>query len=108
MKNRSDEMLEMVAKQFGVLADPLRLLILHCVGSEEKAVREIVGATGASQPNVSKHLKIMRQAGILVRRQERNSVYYRVTDPGIFEMCDLVCGALKETSKKRAAVWALL
>jgi DNA-binding transcriptional ArsR family regulator len=108
MKNLSNDVLKMVAEQFRVLAEPVRLQILQCVGNEEKAVGEIVEQIKASQPNVSKHLKLMQEAGILIRRQEKNSAFYRVADPSIFEMCDMVCGALKKRTENRVKVLALL
>lgn len=91
----SNELLVMVANQFRVLAEPLRLQILQCLESEEKSVNQIVAETGASQPNISKHLRVMQDAGILLRRQEKNSVFYAVADRSIFLMCEIVCGSLK-------------
>ncbi|TPD54706.1 MAG: ArsR family transcriptional regulator, partial [Thalassolituus maritimus] len=52
----SDEMLELIAQRFRLLSDPMRLKILHQLQSGEKSVTELVENTGASQPNVSKHL----------------------------------------------------
>ena len=106
MKKLSNEILEMVAEQFRVLAEPVRLQILQCVGNEERAVGELVALTGASQPNVSKHLKIMQQSGILIRRQDKNNAYFRVADPNIFDMCEMVCESIKAASDKRLQVLA--
>jgi DNA-binding transcriptional ArsR family regulator len=108
MKNLSNEILEMVAEQFRVLAEPVRLQILQCVGNEERAVGEIVELSGASQPNVSKHLKIMQRAGILIRRQDKNNAYFRVADPNIFEMCEMVCGSIKAASDERLKAIAVI
>lgn len=108
MKKLSNEVLEMVAERFRVLADPLRLQILHYVGNEEKSVGNIVAGLQASQPNVSKHLKFMQDTGILFRRQEKNAAFYRVADPSIFQMCDMVCGALKESAENRTKVLTLI
>ena len=49
----------------------------------------------ASQPNVSKHLKILQDAGILNRQQKGNAVYYSIADESIFELCDVVCNSLE-------------
>lgn len=108
MKNLSNTVLEMVAQRFKVLSDPVRLQILQCVGDEEMTVGEIAARVKASQPNVSKHLKVMQDAGILVRRQEKNNAFYRITDPNIFEMCDMVCGSLKERMENQARILALI
>lgn len=78
-----------------MLSDPMRLQILHALNRGEMSVMEIVGATGASQPNVSKHMRLLQDAGLVTRRQQGNSAYYRIADESIFEMCDVVCDSLK-------------
>ncbi|OKH14077.1 transcriptional regulator [Fischerella major NIES-592] len=80
-----------VADYFKVLSEVSRLQVLCCLKAGAKNVTEIIEETGLGQANVSKHLKILAQAGI-VRRQPRGvSVYYEITDPLIFELCELVC-----------------
>jgi DNA-binding transcriptional ArsR family regulator len=69
---------------------------------EEKCVQDLVAATDTSQANVSKHLKVMLQAGILTRRSEGTSAYYRVEDPLIFELCSLVCDRLAVRIEQQA------
>lgn len=91
----SNEIIEMVANQFRVLSEPLRLQILQHLQDGERSVNQIVEETNSSQPNISKHLRVMQQAGILVRRQEKNSVYYSVADESIFTICETVCGTIK-------------
>ncbi|RDH48795.1 transcriptional regulator, partial [Mastigocladus laminosus WC112] len=59
-----------------------------------KNVTEIIEETGLGQANVSKHLKILAQAGIVTRQPRGVSVYYEITDPLIFELCELVCDRL--------------
>lgn len=106
-KNLTNEILALIANRFRVLADPLRLEILHNLGNEERTVNEIVSATGASQPNVSKHLRLMQESGILKRRQEKNCVYYAVADDSIFSMCDTVCNSLKVQIENQSKIMAL-
>ena len=55
---------------------------------------EIMKATSLGQANVSKHLKILEQAGMVARHPQGVSVYYEITDPLIFELCELVCDRL--------------
>ena len=62
----------------------------------EKTVSQLVRETGALQANVSKHLGILLDAGILGRRKEGTSAYYRITDETVFELCDLVCGSIED------------
>jgi ArsR family transcriptional regulator len=71
------------------MAHPLRLKILCLVGTNELNVQEIVDAVGTSQSNVSQHLAILRDRGILLARKEANKVFYRVEDQRILRMISL-------------------
>ncbi len=106
-KNLSDEALELIAMRFKVLAEPLRLRILNTLQEGEKSVNELSEAVETSQPNVSKHLKILQEAGILSRRQKGNAVYYSIADESIFALCELVCNSLEQHLKKHAKILAL-
>lgn len=106
-KNLSNEVLDLVAMRFKVLAEPLRLRILHSLQDGEKSVTDLTEAVAASQPNVSKHLKILQDAGLLNRRQEGNTVYYSIADESIFTLCEVVCDALAERLKNQAKILAL-
>lgn len=86
-----DEVFGVVARYFGMLAEPTRLKILHAICQEERSVGAIVEATGATQTNVSRHLSLMLQAGVVSRRREGSSVYYHVADPEFVEICRSVC-----------------
>ncbi len=105
-KNLSPQTMQLVADQFKVLSDPMRLQILHTLQEGEKSVMQIVENTDASQPNVSKHLKILQNAGILSRRQVGNLVFYEITDENIFTLCDLVCNSIETRLKNQAEVFA--
>jgi DNA-binding transcriptional ArsR family regulator len=91
-----NKILEIVAERFRVLGDPLRLQILHLLKQDERSVGALVEATSASQANVSQHLQILRQAGLVERRKEGLMAFYRIADPSIFQLCELVCGRLEE------------
>lgn len=88
--------LELVAERFRVLADPLRLRLLNTLSGGEKSVAELVEASGASQANVSKHLGVLLRAGLVSRRKEGLYVYYSCPDRTVLEICDVVCGSLKD------------
>lgn len=92
----SEEALEMIANRFRLLSDPMRLKILHTLGGEEMNVMDLVNATNAGQANVSKHLGILLNAGIVSRRKEGLNAIYRVSDETIFELCEAVCSRLKK------------
>lgn len=86
--------LGLMANFFKVLSEVSRLQIVCSLKSGSRNVTEIIEATGLGQANVSKHLKMLSQAGIVSRRQEGVSVYYQIANPFIFELCELVCDAL--------------
>ncbi len=107
-KNLSIEALDMIAARFKVLSEPLRLRILHTLQDGEKSVNELTEIVEASQPNVSKHLKILQEAGILRREQNGNAVYYRIADESIFDLCELVCNSLQKRLDAQAKILALV
>lgn len=100
MKRTHEELspaaLELVAARFKVMAEPLRLRILQLLKAAELSVTEITETLESTQPNISKHLKILQEAGLLARRQEGNTVYYSIADQTVFELCDVVCSSLRE------------
>jgi len=85
------EALNLVADRFRVLGEPLRLRILQLLLRRERSVMELAGELQTSQPNVSKHLRRLQDAGLLRRRQEGNTAYYSIADDSVVELCDLVC-----------------
>jgi DNA-binding transcriptional ArsR family regulator len=86
-----DEVFDSVARYFSLLAEPTRLKILHSICHDERSVSNIVAATGATQTNVSRHLSLMHQAGVVSRRRDGSTVYYKVLDPEFAEVCRNVC-----------------
>jgi DNA-binding transcriptional ArsR family regulator len=96
------EVVQQVADYFSVLSEPMRLRILNLLRDGEKCVQELVEATDTSQANVSKHLKVMLQAGILNRRSEGTSAFYSVADDLSYELCNLVCDRLASRIEEQA------
>jgi DNA-binding transcriptional ArsR family regulator len=94
MPEISPIVLAQIADYFKVLSEVSRLQILNCLRSGAKSVTEIVNATGLSQANTSRHLKVLMQAGMISRQAQGVSVYYQIGDPLIFELCELVCDRL--------------
>ncbi|MBK9117659.1 MAG: winged helix-turn-helix transcriptional regulator [Betaproteobacteria bacterium] len=86
-----DPVLGVVARYFGVLAEPTRLKILHAICDDEQSVSAIVAATGTTQSNVSRHLSLMLNAGIVERRRDGCAVYYRIADPEFVDICRRMC-----------------
>ncbi|WP_038051594.1 helix-turn-helix transcriptional regulator [Thioalkalivibrio sp. ALJ1] len=75
-----DEDIERASRSLKAMSHPLRLKILCILGDREISVQEIVDQVGTSQSNISQHLGILRDKGILATRKDANRVYYRVGD----------------------------
>ena len=95
--------LESVAGVFSVLSEPTRLQILQLLGEGALSVSEIVTSLEMKQANVSKQLGILNQAGLVGRERDGSNVRYSITEPMIFDLCDLVCGKLKKDAEARIA-----
>lgn len=94
MNRLPDEALELVAGRFRVLGEPVRLKLLQLVCDGEMSVTELVEVSGAGQANVSKHLGILLEAGLVARRKEGLNVFYRIADESVTELCEIVCRSL--------------
>ncbi|MBE9167905.1 helix-turn-helix transcriptional regulator [Pleurocapsales cyanobacterium LEGE 06147] len=93
-----------VAEYFKMLSEVSRLQILSCLKSGPMNVNEIATATGLGQANLSKHLKVLIQAGILSRKPSGVSVYYEISAPLFFDLCELVgdriCKRMQQQAEK--------
>ena len=90
------EALELVAVRFRAMGEPLRLQLLHELESGEQSVSVIAENVQSTQPNVSKHLKILQDAGLVKRRQHGTTVFYSIADEMVLELCDMVCSRLHD------------
>jgi DNA-binding transcriptional ArsR family regulator len=95
-ENLSDEAFVLIGERFKALSEPMRLRLLYALMDGEKTVSELVEESGGLQANVSKHLRMLLEDGIVERRKQGLNSYYRVADPTIYELCDLVCGSIQE------------
>ena len=91
-----DDLAELIARRFRALGDPLRIRILDLLRDQELSVTTLAERLGAGQQNVSKHLAVLVDSGMLARRKDGNHVYYRIVDEGVFGLCEQVCGSLRE------------
>jgi DNA-binding transcriptional ArsR family regulator len=94
----SEEDIHQASRSLKAMAHPLRLKILCLLGSTtEVSVQDIVEQVGTSQSNISQHLSILRDKGILASRKDANKVYYRISDPKILKLIgslrDAFCSA---------------
>lgn len=91
----SPELVQAVAARFRTLGEPVRIRLLQALQAGDRNVSQLVADVGSTQPNVSRHLRILQDAGLVVRRHEGNNVYYSIADPSVFSLCDTVCNAAK-------------
>ncbi|MEO6258797.1 MAG: metalloregulator ArsR/SmtB family transcription factor [Thermoanaerobaculia bacterium] len=88
--------ISLVAARFKVMGEPFRLRLLQALDRGEKSISALAEELEASQPSVSKHIKILHDSGLIARRQEGNTVYCSIADTTVFELCDVVCSSLRQ------------
>lgn len=86
------EHIETAARALKAIAHPLRLKILCVLGEQEACVQDIVDAVGTSQSNISQHLAILREKGVLLTRKDANRVFYRVGDQRTLQLVVMMRG----------------
>lgn len=72
------------------LADPKRLCVLQSLAAGELSVRDLSDRVGCHVPNMSQHLAVLRNSGLVLTRRDGNAIYYRLADPRILEACRLL------------------
>lgn len=85
-----DEDIDLASRSLKAMSHPLRLKILCTLANQELSVQEIVDAVGTSQSNISQHLAILRDKGIINSRKNANRVFYRVGDQRILKLIDMM------------------
>ena len=85
-----DEDIDRASRSLKAMSHPLRLKILCTLGDKEISVQDIVDQVGTSQSNISQHLAILRDKGILDSRKDANRVYYRVGDSRTLRLIDMM------------------
>lgn len=101
----SPDLVRLVAARFKVLSEPLRIQIILTLESGEASVNAVTRSVNSTQPNVSKHLRILQDEGLVSKRQEGNTVYYQIADESVFKLCEVVCGGLKERHAGQSAIF---
>ncbi len=90
-----DPLVELIARRFRVIGEPMRIRLLDCLREGEATVLELTDALDASQQNVSKHLQVLLEAGIVGRRKQGTYAYYSIADEAVLALCEQVCGSLQ-------------
>ncbi|MCW8901606.1 MAG: metalloregulator ArsR/SmtB family transcription factor [Gammaproteobacteria bacterium] len=85
-----DDDIERASRSLKAMSHPLRLKILCTLGDQEISVQDIVEHVGTSQSNISQHLAILRDKGILFSRKDANRVYYKVGDTRTLRLIDMM------------------
>jgi len=92
MEGLPPEALSQVAAYFQALSEPTRLQILNLLRTGERNVAELAHACGYTSANISRHLSLLMQHGLVARESRGTSGYYRIADDSVYALCDLVCG----------------
>jgi DNA-binding transcriptional ArsR family regulator len=107
MQDLPKEALEKVASYFQALSEPTRLSLLNLLRSGERNVGELAQLTGFTPANVSRHMALLTSHGLVTRESRGTSAYYRIADPSVYQLCDLVCGNLARQFDRVATERAL-
>jgi len=107
MNGLPPEALTQVAAYFQALSEPTRLQILNLLREKERNVGELAELCGYTSANISRHLSLLTQHGLVARESRGNSAYYRIADASIYELCDLVCGNIARKLDRAAGERAL-
>lgn len=86
---------DLIAARFRLLGEPMRIRILDSLRGGAVSVGELADGLETTQQNISKHLTVLHRAGIVAREKQGNRVLYSIADPGVFELCEHVCGGLR-------------
>jgi DNA-binding transcriptional ArsR family regulator len=92
-----------IAERFRLLAEPTRLRLLDLLADRERSVGSLADELGCTQANVSKHLALLADAGVVGRRRDGLHTYYCVVDEAVFALCGQVCETLRRHADARAA-----
>ena len=102
MEGLPPEALSQVAAYFQALSEPTRLQILNLLRSGERNVGELAHACGYTSANISRHLSLLMQHGLVARESRGTAVYYRIADDSVYALCDLVCGSIARQFERSA------
>ena len=90
-----EPLVELISQRFRVIGEPTRIRILDALRDGPLTVNELTVALGGTQQNISKHVGVLAQAGIIDRERAGNHVRCSIGDPSVFDLCEIVCGGLR-------------
>jgi ArsR family transcriptional regulator len=100
----STEITQLHADICSALGDPSRILILYALASQARTVNDIAAEAGLSQPATSRHLKVLRERGLVRATRQGMSVAYALEDNNIIQALDLLRGVLRDSIARRAGL----
>ncbi len=90
-----DLLVELIAQRFRILGETTRIKLMDALRDGPATVTELQASTGGSQQNVSKHLGMLLESGLVRRTKDGNRAYYSIADESLFELCERVCWSLR-------------
>ncbi|MDR3410932.1 MAG: metalloregulator ArsR/SmtB family transcription factor [Formivibrio sp.] len=108
METLDDNAIAHIANYFQALSEPMRLKVLNALRAGDRNVGELAELLGCTTANISKHLSLLAKSGFVERQARGNAVYYRIADPAIFDLCNLVCGQVGKRLAAQAEMAAQL
>ena len=90
-----EALVELIAQRFRVIGEPMRIRLLDALRDGPLTVNELARTLGASQQNVSKHVGVLAQAGLIDRAKDGTRVRCAIADESVFALCEIVCGGLR-------------
>jgi DNA-binding transcriptional ArsR family regulator len=102
MQELPPEALKEVSLYFQALAQPARLQLLNLLRGGDRSVGELAGLCGFTAANVSRHMALLTRQGLVEREGRGTSVYYRIADPAVYALCDVVCDSISRRLERTA------
>ena len=102
----TDTALELIAARFRALSEPMRLRLLNLLMQGERTVGQLVEGSGSGQANVSRHLSVLRDAGMVGMRKAGVTTVCYIADPVVNELCGIMCCRLREEMENKARALA--
>jgi ArsR family transcriptional regulator len=103
-----DPIYELQAEICRTLSHPVRIALLHLLADEPREVGRLASALDISQPNVSKHLAVMRQTGLVEAERDGRGTVYRLSDEGVIGACDMMAKVMRRRLVRLAELSAVI
>ncbi|MEP2776666.1 MAG: metalloregulator ArsR/SmtB family transcription factor [Luteolibacter sp.] len=101
-KQLSPLALDLIASRFRALSEPMRLRLLDLLMQVDQTIGQLVESTGSSQANISKHLSVLREAGMIAMRKDGLTTVCQIADPIVGELCEMMCSRLRDEMEGKA------